>query len=45
VTSEDTAVCGSDNATYSNECQLRMISCSQRRRIRIQWRGTCGMSL
>jgi len=46
VTSEVTsseAVCGSDNATYSSECQLRAVSCRQRRRIRVLWRGTCGL--
>ena len=25
-----------------SECQLRAVSCRQRRRIRVRWRGTCG---
>ena len=46
VTSEDTSentVCGSDNETYTSVCQLREVSCRQRRRIRVRWRGSCGM--
>ena len=40
-----TAVCGSDNSTYDSKCHLRVVSCNQRRRIRVRWRGTCGMCL
>jgi len=45
VTSEDTAVCGSDNTTYASQCQLRVASCTERRRIRVRWQGSCGMSV
>ncbi|XP_036163368.1 agrin isoform X7 [Myotis myotis] len=36
-------VCGSDASTYSNECELQRAQCSQQRRIRLLFRGPCGL--
>lgn len=35
------AVCGSDGATYSSECELRTASCVQKRRIDVVKHGSC----
>ena len=46
VTSNKTsaeAVCGSNNKTYASECELRFVSCDEQKRIRVRWRGTCGI--
>uniref|UniRef100_T1JKE2 Kazal-like domain-containing protein n=1 Tax=Strigamia maritima TaxID=126957 RepID=T1JKE2_STRMM len=34
-------VCGSDDVTYSSECQLRMASCNQQKRILVKYKGSC----
>ncbi|GFR23097.1 agrin [Trichonephila clavata] len=35
-------VCGNDGVTYSSECQLRLSSCTQQRRILVLRQGPCG---
>ncbi|GFW86389.1 hypothetical protein TNCV_4331731 [Trichonephila clavipes] len=35
-------VCGKDGVTYSSECQLRLSSCTQQRRILVLRQGPCG---
>ena len=29
--------------TYASECHLQVSSCSQQKKIRVAWPGTCGM--
>lgn len=35
-------VCGSNNVTYSNECQLKLYSCNQKERLFVKHSGECG---
>ncbi|KAL5014686.1 hypothetical protein ScPMuIL_008956, partial [Solemya velum] len=35
-------VCGSDDITYSNECELEEASCLTQRRIKVMFSGECG---
>ncbi|XP_023225302.1 agrin-like isoform X1 [Centruroides sculpturatus] len=36
-------VCGTDDVTYSSECQLRTASCTQQKRIFVRHQGPCDM--
>ncbi|GFS87145.1 hypothetical protein NPIL_582581 [Nephila pilipes] len=36
-------VCGNDGVTYSSECQLRLSSCTQQRRILVMRQGSCDL--
>ncbi|GIY45045.1 hypothetical protein CEXT_776841 [Caerostris extrusa] len=38
-------VCGNDGVTYSSECQLRLSSCTQQRRIFVLRQGPCEVSV
>lgn len=35
-------VCGSDNVTYDNHCQLRLATCKKQREITVESIGVCG---
>lgn len=37
-------VCGTDNRTYPNHCQLRVASCKARLNTRVKHPGECGES-
>jgi hypothetical protein len=37
-------VCGTDGVTYTNECELRIASCSTRKPIAVASQGSCGSS-
>lgn len=38
-------VCGTDDKTYTNHCQLRVSSCKNRQNIRVRHPGACGKYL
>lgn len=35
-------VCGSDNLTYSNPCELEAMACALRKEIHVKHKGPCG---
>jgi len=38
-------VCGTDGATYLNECEMRLASCRKQQFIVIESEGSCGTSV
>ncbi|KAK0079995.1 hypothetical protein PV325_000554 [Microctonus aethiopoides] len=36
-------VCGSDDITYTNHCQLRQASCRDRKNTRVKHKGVCAI--